>query len=434
MLREKITALLLFSAFLSAFLYALPLRASVEVFEREYTYQATKIDSRESARAIALEQARTLLLDELGIYVEATSVVEDDKIKTNEIKVLTAGVAKTEILDEKWDGSKYRVKVKLETDPNDVAKSIAELRKNQEMVEELQQTKKDKEKALHQIDNQKTRLASWQEDITAQKQKYDAAVNDLVAANLTGNGDTAMIYGDYNEAADSYKQVVDMEPDNANAIYNLGVVYVYLRNYTLAVEDFNRAIVLNPQMKRARNQIKIAEQIMRNSGQRQKLLHSPLKRQAYVERNKPAFIVGEGANIYLGNSLDDIHARMQEKNESSRETPDEKLNDDDLRGLDNIKHQKFTQRHKVRDLQNANRKSSGQHRSIEQQKKIAEMRIRNLKRMADQEEGYIKGNAHGREKLKTTSTARAKAKAKAKVKAKVKATTGAGEGTPIPDN
>ena len=53
-----------------------------------------------------------------------------------------------------------------------------------------------------------------------------------------------MIYGDYNDAAASYKQVIDLEPDNANAIYNLGVVYVYLEDYTLAVEDFNRAIVL----------------------------------------------------------------------------------------------------------------------------------------------------------------------------------------------
>ena len=390
------------------------------MFEREYTYQATKIDSRESSRAIALEQAKKLLLDELGIYVEATSIVEDDKIKTNEIKVLTAGVVKTEILDEKWDGSKYWMKVKLEADPNDVAKSIAELRKNQEMVKELKQTKKDKENALQQIDNLKTQLAAEQEDITAQKQKYDAAINDLAAANLTENGDTAMIYGDYNDAAASYKQVIDLEPDNANAIYNLGVVYVYLGDYTLAVEDFNRAIVLNPQLKRARNQIKIVGQIMRNPGQRQNLLHSPLRQQAYINRNKPAFIVGEGTNLYLGNSLDEIHAKMQEKNESSRETPDEKLSDDNRTGRDNIQHQKFTQRHEVRDLQNVNPRSSGQHRSIEQQKKIAEMKIRNLKRMAEQNESYVKGNARGREKLKTTSTARTKAKA--------------GAGTPIPHN
>ncbi|MGA3280293.1 MAG: tetratricopeptide repeat protein [Smithella sp.] len=419
MLREKIAALLVFSAFLSTVLYALPLRASVEVFEREYTYQATKIDTRESSRAIALEQAKKLLLDELGIYVEATSIVEDDKIKANEIKVLTAGVVKTEILDEKWDGSKYWMKVKLEADPNDVAKSIAELRKNQEMVEELKQTKKDKENALQEIDNLKTRLAAEQEDITEQKQKYDAAINDLAAANLTGNGDTAMIYGDYDNAAASYKQVVEMEPDNANAIYNLGVVYVYLGNYTLAVEDFNRAIVLNPQLKRAHNQIKIVGQIMRNPGQRQKLLHSPLKRQAYVEKNKPAFIVGEGKNIYIGNSLDEIHAQMQEKNESSRETPDEKLSDNNQSGRDDVQHQKFTQPHEVSDLRNANGRSSGQHRSIEQQKKIAEMKIRNLKRMAEQKESYVKGNARGREKLKTTSMARPKARA--------------GAGRPIPN-
>ena len=83
MLRKKIAALVIFSAFVSTFFCALPVRADVEVFEREYTYQATKIDSKESSRAIALEQVKKLLLDELGIYVESTSVVEEDQIQKN---------------------------------------------------------------------------------------------------------------------------------------------------------------------------------------------------------------------------------------------------------------------------------------------------------------------------------------------------------------
>ncbi len=384
MLREKIVALVIFSAFVSAFLCALPVWAAVEVFEREYTYQATKMDSKESSRAIALEQVKNLLLDELGIYIENTSVVEEDQIQKREIKVLTAGIVKTEILDEKWDGSKYWMKVKLEADPNDVAKSIAELRKNEEMVKELEDTKNEKEKALQEIDNLKTQLASEQEDITAQKQKYDAAVNDLAAANLTGNGDTAMIYGDYNDAAASYEQVVNMEPTNAIAFYNLGIAYIYMEEYTLAVSDFSRAIALNPQLKRAYNQRKIAEQIMRNPHQRQKLLHRPLSRPSVVNRDKPAFIVGEGTNIYIGNSLEEIHAQMRERNGTPGEMPDEKLSEE---------------RHGVQKMQNVNREALRQQRKIEQQKKIAEMQIRKLnKKMEGQKERSAKGNKGSRAK------------------------------------
>ena len=389
MLREKIAALVIFSAFVSTFLCASPVRADVEVFEREYTYQATKIDSKESSRAIALEQVKKLLLDELGIYVESTSVVEEDQIQKNEIKVLTAGIVKTDILDEKWDGSKYWIKVKLEADPNDVAKSIAELRKNQEMVKELEQTKKDKEKALQELDNLKAQLASEQEDITAQKQKYDAAVNDLVAANLTGNGDTAMIYGDYDEAAASYGQVVDIQPSNAIAFYNLGIAYIYLGNYTLAVEDFNRSIALNPQFKRAFNQRKIASQIMHNPHERQKVLHRPLQRPAVVNRNRPVFIVGEGTNIYMGNSLDEINARqMKERNEpTTRKMPDERL-------IDDRQHEKVMEQHKAPKTQNVNREAMKQQRKIDQQKRIAEQQIRNLnQKMEAQKENRAKGSA-----------------------------------------
>ncbi|HUN53885.1 MAG TPA: tetratricopeptide repeat protein [Smithella sp.] len=389
--REKIAALVIFSAFVSTFLCALPVRADVEVFEREYTYQATKIDTKESSRAIALEQVKNQLLDELGIYVESTSVVENDQIQKNEIKVLTAGIVKTDILDEKWDGSKYWIKVKLEADPNDVAKSIAELRKNQEMVKELEQTKKDKESALQEIDNLKAQLASSQEDITAQKQQYNTAVNNLVAADVKGNGDTAMIYGDYDAAAASYTQVVEMQPTNAVAFYNLGIVYIYLGNYTQAVQYFDRSIVLNPRFKRAHSQRQLALQIMHNPHEREKLLHRPLQRQAVVNKNQPAYIVGEGKNLYIGNSLDEINAqKMKAGNEPAAAEPEEKL-------MDNPKHENVMEQRNARNAQNVNWEALRQQRRIEQQRRIADRQIRNLNKKKEGQKS-AKGRAAKRGK------------------------------------
>jgi hypothetical protein len=45
--------------------------AEIKTFLKEYTYQASEMDSKVSCRAIALEQVKRLLLEELGTYLES---------------------------------------------------------------------------------------------------------------------------------------------------------------------------------------------------------------------------------------------------------------------------------------------------------------------------------------------------------------------------
>ena len=43
--------------------------AEMKTFIRDYTYQASEIDSKQSSRIIATEQVKRLLLEELGTYL-----------------------------------------------------------------------------------------------------------------------------------------------------------------------------------------------------------------------------------------------------------------------------------------------------------------------------------------------------------------------------
>ena len=45
--------------------------AETKTFIKEYNYQASEVDSKVSSRAIALEQVKRLLLEELGTYIES---------------------------------------------------------------------------------------------------------------------------------------------------------------------------------------------------------------------------------------------------------------------------------------------------------------------------------------------------------------------------
>lgn len=66
--------------------------AKMVTFEKEYTYQASEIDSKVSCRAIALEQVKRLLLEELGTYVESNTEVKDFQLTKDQITTLTAGL------------------------------------------------------------------------------------------------------------------------------------------------------------------------------------------------------------------------------------------------------------------------------------------------------------------------------------------------------
>ena len=76
-------------------------------FQREYSYQASETDSKLSCRAIALEQVKRLLLEELGTYLEARTEVKNYRLTSDQIRTLTAGIVQTKIVDEKWDGRGY---------------------------------------------------------------------------------------------------------------------------------------------------------------------------------------------------------------------------------------------------------------------------------------------------------------------------------------
>ena len=93
--------------------------AELKTFVKEYTYQASEIDSKMSCRIIALEHVKRLLLEELGTYLESRTEVKDFRLTKDRIVILTAGIVRTEIVSESWDGNslKYQLKAKLTADP-----------------------------------------------------------------------------------------------------------------------------------------------------------------------------------------------------------------------------------------------------------------------------------------------------------------------------
>lgn len=116
--------------------------AKMQTFVRDYTYQASEVDSKQSCRIIATEQVKRLLLEELGTYLESHTEVVNYQLSKDQITTITAGVVKTTILEEKWDGEKYWMKAKIDADPDEVAREINEIRSDRKKVKELEESRR----------------------------------------------------------------------------------------------------------------------------------------------------------------------------------------------------------------------------------------------------------------------------------------------------
>ena len=100
---KRITLLL----FLSGCLFA-----TDKTFVREYTYTANRLDTKETARRISLQEVKTLILEEVGVQVSTElnintkEILKDGRYEMDEsvdqkISSITAGITKTEIVEEK---------------------------------------------------------------------------------------------------------------------------------------------------------------------------------------------------------------------------------------------------------------------------------------------------------------------------------------------
>ena len=89
-------------------------------FIREYTYQASESDSKVSARKSAIQQLQTLVIQETGVSVQTT--VENSETLINgeysqnqktSYQAKAKAYAKTDVLEEKWDGETFYIKAKV---------------------------------------------------------------------------------------------------------------------------------------------------------------------------------------------------------------------------------------------------------------------------------------------------------------------------------
>ncbi len=252
-------------------LLLLPLAALAQPkpFVREYTYRAGDDDSKNSARAIALEQVKRLLLQEVGTYLESefsVQIIETvggiKETARQDILSLTAGITQTKILDEKWDGQSFYLKAEIVVNLDDVMRRLTELKQDRSKYAELQEREKEAravaDSALAEIERLKQELAKARAEVDALrtadlKRQYASSSATLSAKEYLDNGNTKFNQKDYTGAIADYTQAIELDPKLAPAYNNRGNAKARLQDYMGAMADYTQAIELDPKLALAYN-------------------------------------------------------------------------------------------------------------------------------------------------------------------------------------
>ncbi len=219
--------------------------ASTKTFIKEYTYLASDLDSKVSSRAIALEQVKRALLEELGTYLISETRVKDFQLTKDQITTLTAGIVSAQIIDEKWDGRSYYLKAKISADPDQVAKSVDSLRNDVRKTRELEDAKKKADDAMREVERLKEELALAKAD-TNRQGEYIHAVNQLSASDWLNKAHQFFAADAFQDAIDAFSKAIELDPKNWHAYHGRGIAYNISGKYQQAIADFTKIIELDP--------------------------------------------------------------------------------------------------------------------------------------------------------------------------------------------
>lgn len=187
-------AIKIFATVLSL-LISLTALAETQTYIREYTYIASEADSKISSRKIAKQEVKRDLLSELGTHIfskfEMSESDEGDVEAKEEIVALTAGFVAVETIEEKWNGTEYYIKAKLEADPEEIHEQLESFQqedeKSQKLKNELLASHNESERLRARLQVLQGELNSTndEDEQTRIQEEYDEEVEQLNMLGLT---------------------------------------------------------------------------------------------------------------------------------------------------------------------------------------------------------------------------------------------------------
>jgi tetratricopeptide (TPR) repeat protein len=222
--------------------------------QKEHAYQSSGLDTKITARALALEGVKRLLLEELASDLAASTDVRKAELQEETIIALLPGTVRVELLEEKWTGKLYYIKAKVTADPDGTARSLVAAAKDQQTRTELEKAKRkgdelwlECEKLRQQAAVGKAGKTKAESGMNARSAaKYQDSVAKISGIDWFQNAFALHQESKLQDAITAYTKSIELIPNYAEAYYRRGTALAATSADQKAIQDFNMAIELNP--------------------------------------------------------------------------------------------------------------------------------------------------------------------------------------------
>src|SRR3989338_2224971 len=227
-----------------------PVFAETKEIVAEGTYNMGDGETPTVAESRALLQAKRIAVEEAGTYVESYSKTRNFQLTADEIQVLASGIMEVEVLEKKrtvvGDGINFWIKIKARVS-TDKMEEMAKRVKEKSVVEDYKKIQEAYDKSQKEIEELKRQLAGAKGE--KEKKQVEAKITDedrlLQANEWFEKGYEYGINGEYDREIEDYNKAIALDPNYAQAYSNRGVAYYNKRQYDRAIEDYNKAIALD---------------------------------------------------------------------------------------------------------------------------------------------------------------------------------------------
>jgi tetratricopeptide (TPR) repeat protein len=193
-------------------------------FIKECTYMASNIDNKASCRAIALDEVKKALLDQLATSLLSEPEVKNSRITKDQLTTFIASIVHADVMSEKWLGIGYYLKAKIAADPKEVAKSVEILQNDKQKKKELVAAGNIETKTLRKITRLKNTSKSAKADYKVQSE-YNSAISKLSANDWFEQGNALFKAGNITGAIEAYNKAIELNPQYARTFYKPGFAY-----------------------------------------------------------------------------------------------------------------------------------------------------------------------------------------------------------------
>jgi len=221
----------------------------------EGKYVMGDLDTKKDAKTQALLEAKRMAMEKAGTYLESASEVKNFQLSKDQIKTMAAGIMSVEIINEDWkmsgESMVLTVQIRATIDTSNLKDRISKMQESdnaesfrdvQNQLTALQKELADLKRQSQQGDVQGTKKAPSRE----MKEKHESLVNDLSALEYMEKGNIAMINQHWEEAVESYGQVIALNPGSIDAYAGKGYALYRLGKLDDALVIADKALLMYP--------------------------------------------------------------------------------------------------------------------------------------------------------------------------------------------